>query len=794
MSRTLPVWLERWFGIEPAETGEGTVWGLEHAWGWAPWITVLFIAAVAVALVAIYLREAGSTGRAYRLTLAGIRLALVAVVLCMLAELALSLQRTGLPYVVVVVDDSASMSLVDQYDDEQLAALVADRLEEAELAEGSRLNLAKSILLGDDAALVARIEKGRRLRVYALSDAARAITGSQAEILTAIEQLAADGASTRLGEGLRQVLNDLRGTPPAALVVLTDGINTAGEPLAEAAAYAQRKGVPLFAVALGNDEPLHDLRLHDLLVDEVVFVDDVVNFEFKLTATGYRGEQVQIALRADDDMAPLAETTVTVGNDGEAQRVRLPYRPREVGDFRFVLEVEPRDDEVEADNNSQSRMVSVRREQIRVLLAQAYPSYEFRYLKNMLERDSTIELDTFLQEADPEYSELDETALRVFPVRRDELFAYDVIIFGDVNPAFLSATVLEYLVEFVSESGKGGGMILIAGPQYMPSEYGGTSLETLIPVELSRAQSTPPETISDAFTPRLTPLGTGAPHLQLGDSSADSATIWQQLPGLYWLYDAAGLKPAARVLAEHPTQLMNDGRPMPVICLQYVGAGKVLFHNSDDTWRWRRLLGDVYFARYWVQAVRYLSRTKLLGADRAAELSTDRREYQTGDSVRFRVQFVDDRTAPAADDGVQIVVESHGAQNRRLTMTRGTAGRGVFEGTLSQLPEGSYHAWVAAPGSDGRPPSTDFEVVAPPGEFERVQVDSNALRHASELTGGHHYTLDTVRRLAKDLPRGRQIPVESLPRIDLWNRWPLVLLFVGLITTEWVLRKRKGML
>ena len=83
------------------------------------------------------------------------------------------------------------------------------------------------------------------------------------------------------------------------------------------------------------------------------------------------------------------------------------------------------------------RLVSVRKEQIKVLLVQAYPNYEFRYLKNMLERDSTIELKTVLQDADLEYAELDHSALRVFPVRREELFAFDVVIFGDVNPALL---------------------------------------------------------------------------------------------------------------------------------------------------------------------------------------------------------------------------------------------------------------------------------------------------------------------------------------------------------------------
>ncbi len=64
--------------------------------------------------------------------------------------------------------------------------------------------------------------------------------------------------------------------------------------------------MPLFTVALGSETPIRDLELSDLLVDDVVFVDDVVNFEFKLTATGYAGRAVQITLHERGKDVPLA--------------------------------------------------------------------------------------------------------------------------------------------------------------------------------------------------------------------------------------------------------------------------------------------------------------------------------------------------------------------------------------------------------------------------------------------------------------------------------------------------------
>ena len=75
---------------------------------------------------------------------------------------------------------------------------------------------------------------------------------------------------------------------------------------------------------------------------------------------------------------------------------------------------------------------------------------------------------TVLQDADLEHAEQDKAALRMFPERREELFSYDVIILGDLNPALFSASAMQNLAAFVDQPGKGGALVLIAGPNFMP--------------------------------------------------------------------------------------------------------------------------------------------------------------------------------------------------------------------------------------------------------------------------------------------------------------------------------------
>lgn len=791
----MPIWMQRLLGIQP-RPGEGAQWSLEYAWHSAPWLTLLLALGAVVLVVAIYLREAPETPRRRRLLLAAIRLAALGIVLLMAAQVSLSVKRTGLPFVALIVDDSLSMTTVDQYGD-KLEESLGRRVRKlfGDDAPASRWNIARTLMCEDDARFLAGLCDRYKLRVFTLDRLDSSDAGTPAGACRALREMPAAAESTRLGAAVRKALDELRGAAPAAIVLLTDGINTDGPTLAEAAAVARRRGVPLLTIGIGSDKPIRDLKLSEALMDDVVFVNDIVNVEVKITGTGFQGAKVPVVLREEGKDEVLAKTEVTIGPDGQSQQVRLPFRPTAVGRHRYVIEIEPQKGEQQTDNNREVREVEVRKETIRVLLAAARPNYEFRFLRNALGRDETIELKTVLQDADVEYAEQDAAALRVFPIGREEFFAFDAVILDNVNPALLGPSVLQNLADFVDQPGKGGALVLIAGEDYMPLAWANTPLKQLMPFNPSGVRMPDAaEAEGEGFRVEPTDLGLAMPGMQLGDSLQETRAIWQGLPPFYWTIDVGELKPGVRVLAEHPTRVGRDGQKLPVIFLQYVGAGKVLFHATDETYRWRYRTGDLYFMRYWVQTLRSLCRAKLSQRGRAAVLTTDQAEYQRGETVRLRVKFVDERLAPVEDDGVVVLVEQPGRPTQRITLRRTSAGRGSFEGTLSQPPVGSYRAWIASPALENSAAAVDFTVKPPSGEFERTAMDAAALKQAAEVTGGRFYNVENAARLPRDLPPGRQVPIETLPPVPLWNRWPVLLVLFTLLIGEWILRKRGGML
>jgi hypothetical protein len=787
-------WLQEWLGVDPPGPGQDFWWNVRLPWAWPSWLILLFLIAAAVYFLAIYRREGTTASMRLKAFLSLLRWSLAGLLLLMLFELDLLVDRRALPYLVLLVDDSESMNITDQYSDSATESAAKAMLLAAGQSEPRRLNLAKSLLLQQNADFMQRLVRNHRLRVYQVSGGARELAECDTDaelpaVLQKLRALEATGVESRLGSSLREVLAELGGTPPAAIVYLTDGVNTDGEPLTEVAASAARKGVPLYTVGIGDTRPARDIELHDLLVDDVVFVNDVVNFDAKLTARGVEAGKATVRLRLKDQETPLATQEVDLTRASQTIPLRLQYRPTKAGEATFVVDVTPIEREFKTQNNRLERTISVREEKLRVLYVESYPRFQYRFLKHLIERDPTIELNTLMLEADIQHPEQDKTAISHFPTSKDELRSYDVILFGDVNPLYLNEGQLRNLADFVLD--KGGGLVLIAGPRYMPLSYRETPLESVIPVALDSASAGTPT--RDPFRIALTVEGRANPIFQLGGNEAETEQVLRNLPGHYWFFEAPERKPGAVPLATHPARAGEQG-PLPLCLLQYSGAGKVIMLLFDSTWRWRDQVGDVYFARFWVQTIRYLSRSRLLGQSRQAELATDRREYVKGQSVDIRIRFLDESLVANPDEEVSVSIEREGHGESRQRLRRARSSEAVYESRLTGVTEGSYRVSLVTPVVQGAAPNALFSVTAPPGEFRRIEMDQTVLRQAADKSGGKFYPLTAAAGLVRDIPPGRKIPLDTDPPIPLWNTWPLLALFSAVLVTEWVIRKRLRML
>ena len=233
---------------------------------------------------------------------------------------------------------------------------------------------------------------------------------------------------------------------------------------------------------------------------------------------------------------------------------------------------------------------------------------------------------------------------------------------------------------------------------------------------------------------------------------------------------------------------------MPIILRHYVGAGEVLFHATDETWRWRYRSDDRYFARYWGQVVRRLGRGRLAAGSSGVQLTADRSLYKPGETVELQARFRNPANAPAAEDGVVVRLQGKTGPAKQLSLQRRIGRRGLFFAKVPELPPGEYEAQLVRPDLAGESEVARFEIHQPPPELARVVVNRAGLQDAAEVTGGRFYTIADATRLSEELPPPRAQTIDRQPTQPLWNSNLVIAMFVSVLATEWLLRRRVGML
>ena len=94
-------------------------------------------------------------------------------------------------------------------------------------------------------------------------------------------------------------------------------------------------------------------------------------------------------------------------------------------------------------------------------ISKANPRWEYRYLKNMLIREKSIDASAFLISADKAFAQEGDTPISRLPQGPEEWRRYDVVVLGDVPAEALSADQRKDLHDLVSQ--RGAGLLWIGG-------------------------------------------------------------------------------------------------------------------------------------------------------------------------------------------------------------------------------------------------------------------------------------------------------------------------------------------
>lgn len=772
---------------------------LSLQWHHAPpgWVLGLFAIIGLGALLYIYRRERLTRSR--KLVLAGLRVLLVGLVFVALCgpDLVLQRNRVERSLVALVVDTSQSMALPDR------AMAVAG--EGGDLP--TRWSRVKGALLREQSDLLRTLQQNNSVHLISIGEGVSrlGVASSADEVATladSVTSIAPVGRESDLVSGLQQVLRFSSGRRLAAVMLFSDGQSTESATLNDVISLARGQRVPVHAVRIGSEVPPRDTRVVETRAQDVVFADDMVAVEADVAAEGLSEPAgVTVQLVRDDNaelLVVLDQQVVTLSPERNKATVELHSKAQSGDTGRYRVVIQPLPDEEDTANNAGALRIDVRQSKLRVLYVEGYPRFEYRFLKNALLRERSVLLSVLLLEADDAFVQEGTEPIRRFPISPEELNRYDLVLFGDVDVrgGWLSAAQMTMLIDYVGR--EGGGFGVIAGERFVPQRFAGTPLEKLLPVKIearpTREQRGP---ITTGFHAALTPAGRRSRLLRFdSDVDRNDATV-AVLPRLFWIAPTPGPKPAATVLLEHPTRRAERGL-MPLLVKGRYGAGALLFQATDDIWRWRRHTGELLVDAYWVQFVREIMRSPRRRSAGGVVLRSDRRRYEFGQPVTIQAVFTDAELLALQGDRLSLTVKDEaGRLVSQLVAQRLSPQSNIMEANF--VPDDVGELRVTAGGLPSvavepeAPPSITLRVKPPNVEIRRREANHEWLAQLADGTGGKLVSLDECQALAAGIPdRSVRIPDDVIE--PLWDSRLMLILFVMLIGSEWVLRKLWGLL
>jgi hypothetical protein len=564
-----------------------------------------------------------------------------------------------------------------------------------------------------------------------------------------------------------------------------------------------------------------------------------------LRSRGYKRERTELRIRQDergktDVLASLPITLV----EGEQAHELVIDTDRAMGPL--AVEVQELAGEAIAANNIVPFRITPRTAKLRVIYMEGSPLPEYRYIHEALEEDPSIEVvsmttDNMHAERPRLYRFADHRL--GFPSTREELLSYDVIICSDISRGAFTDEQLAWTAELVGK--RGGGFVMIGGnASFGSGGWDQTIWDGLIPVDMRGHGAGDSEFAISAFKVQIPEDVVDHPIWRIVEDPGRNREILDRMPMFTGSNLIYRLKPAATLLgvSDRPleqadiTRAKLAGRPIPperprpkrtarsgpgfvlpvIFACEPFGRGRTFSMSTDSTWAWgtefEREWGEGdnrYFRKFWRNVVFWLAENSG-SPNRQLRVETDKVFYHPGQPIEITARAYDEKLVET--EAYRVAARLRGSSesesqpfDESATNLVPQLGDPAFRGKLLIPPSGEgiespastiHQVVLDVAALDGErvvaQSSVPLQVIDDPVEFRDPRPDPGGLKMLAEATGGR--VIEDPADLAAVLGAHADAPVsEVVSRSPLWDSYLLWLVLLGLLSSEWIVRRMKGL-
>lgn len=663
-----------------------------------------------------------------------------------------------------------------------------------------------------------------------------------------------NSGSTSIAAALQLVSEQLAPDEPASVILLTDGRhNLPGDP-AETARLLAARGVRVYGILVGSALVSPDAAVEQVDAPDWIYRDDTLTARALIRLDGLQNQKIRVELlRAG---VVVSSETLAVTSAQSVEPVTFIDKPpvpptasAPSASFEYEIRAVPALGESNLANNRQSFRVTTRRDKLFALLIDDRPRWEFRYLATFLERDSRLKTQTILLNpakiagiASPPPVKASPNNPRpeaqLLPQTLEEWQAFDFLIIGDVPPSTFTPEQQQFIAASVRD--KGATLITIAGERQMPAAYARTPLSDLLPVTEASQFTTDQITrhAKEGFRIHLAPEGHVSLLGQLGLDAASNTSLWSATPAWYWHSPFTQAKPSASVIwsfseldpSRRPDNNLAPPAPPPgslaaarrnsLLSSLNIGLGKSLHLASDQSWRLRQVQGHNIHDRFWGQVVRWAVGSELPAGGKFVRFGASRARYAQGEPVTITAKILKEDLTPYT--GLAISATARFAPTApsapptpilaTASLSESPDAPGYYRGTLGGLSPGDLEISLQSPETDRLLDSDPTVIqrsllikISPQLNLEQRNTNTDLAQLTRITRAGNGFTVlaPYADVLAAHLPDIQQT-LTLQKQIGLFTspddpgtyhaHWLFFALFALLLTLEWTLRKRSGLI
>lgn len=507
---------------------------------------------------------------------------------------------------------------------------------------------------------------------------------------------------------------------------------------------------PVFSVGVGDTLIKRDQLIRNVSVNDVVFYKNQFPVEIDLEGRkiGKNGSEVSIYKNGQK----IASEKVNYDNPKLSfQHLSFVLEATEIGFINYTVKVSPLDDEISYKNNERSFYVEVIDSRTKVLIVAKAPHPDISAVKQMIEKDENIEVESIL------FSEWDGS------LKNTELLIWHE---PGVNGS-------QKMIKEIED--KKIPVLYIIGSQSNAGNLGGIGLPVTIPG-------------GNRFDETQSYVNQSFQLFELSDELKSSMNSW---PPLVVHFGGSEEIVPNTLLGQ---RIGNVQKKNPILYFGSKSGRKFGVLHGEGLWKWKiteynKTQDFKSFRELIEKTVQYLVVKQNTEALRI-QLPN---KFTINDEILINAEFYNASMQQITTPDIDLYLENEKGKDFKYRFAKGALDYNL---SLGKLKSGQYK-WKASAKHNGKAYTKSGVFVVEDVSLEDLSThsDFNLMRQIAKRTNGEFYKLNQLNKLLDDISNRDDIATisyEEASFLDLIDWWVLLLILILSLSVEWFIRRYSG--